>query len=399
MLLNELSLLLNPAYCKMDKKRKTYFIYTTFCPNHAADNRALAYLRSMSAHGYQATVIFLLPDTYYSKIEDELPGITVEYFWDTNSYIKTKGFNLLSYVKYLFQLYRKIKPGDIVYLYGGIDILMMLSHKKGVHIFHERTEHPLTHPAQGLVFRYSLKKYLDVCKQIDGLFVISTTLRDYFIESGVPEKRITIVNSIVDLSRFHGLTKQETEPYFAYCGNGNNKKDRVDVLIRCFETIASNEPNVKLYIIGPTKQCFSDEQDNVHLVQRLGITRRVFFTGEVNAERIPQLLVNAKALFLTRPDTLQNRAGFSTKLSEYLASGTPVVAASVGDIPRFLKDKENALLYKPGEDASIVECMNYILNHPVESKIIGERGRECAKQYFNAMIETRKLIEAFNRIS
>lgn len=212
---------------------------------------------------------------------------------------------------------------------------MLLSRKKGVHVFHERTEHPLTHPARGLIFKPSIKRYLNVCRRIDGLFVISTTLRNYFIESGVEPGRITIVNSIVDLSRFNGLTKQEVEPYFAYCGNGNNKKDRVDVLINCFEKIIEDDPSIKLYIIGPTRQRFADEQDNVQLVHDLNLDDRVVFTGEVNADRIPQLLVNAKALFLTRPDTLQNRAGFSTKLSEYLASGVPVVAAAVGDIPFF----------------------------------------------------------------
>lgn len=381
----------------MSHQRTTYFIYTTFRPNHAADNRALAYLRSLSELKYPITVFFLLPDVHFSRLPEDIPGVSVVYCWD-NFYINKKVLNIISYIKYIISIYRKIKPGDIVYLYGCIDLLMLLFHKKGVHIFHERTEHPQTHPAKGLLFKPSIVKYLNVCKRIDGLFVISTTLRDYFIETGCQSNRITIVNSIVDFSRFDGLTTQDTEQYFAYCGNGNNKKDRVDVLIKCFSRIIEEDSSIKLFIIGPTKQRFADEQDNVQFAHSLGIEDRVIFTGEVNAERIPQLLVNAKALFLTRPDTLQNRAGFSTKLSEYLASGTPVVAASVGDIPLFLKDKQNAILFKPGEESAIENCMRFIIQHPTESKVIGENGRECAKLNFNALIETRKLVEAFNRV-
>ena len=154
--------------------------------------------------------------------------------------------------------------------------------------------------------------------------------------------------------------------------------------------------DIKFYIIGPTKQVFNDEQDKVRLVHELGLDERVVFTGIKPASEIPQLLVNAKALFLTRPDTLQNRAGFSTKLCEYLASGNPVVVAGVGDIPLYLKDRVNAFVYTPGNYDAVEDAMKYILIHPDENKEIGQKGRTAALTYFNSMIETKKLISAFN---
>lgn len=381
----------------MNHQRTTYFIYTTFRPNHAADNRALAYLRSLSELKYPVTVFFLLPDEHFSRLPEDIPGVSVVYCWD-KCYIKKKSLNVISYIKYIISIYRKIKPGDIVYLYGGIDLLMLLSRKKGVHIFHERTEHPQTHPAKGLLFKPSIEKYLNACKRIDGLFVISTTLRDYFIESGCQSNRLTIVNSIVDFSRFKGLTKEETESYFAYCGNGNNKKDKVDELIKVFARVAARHEDIKFYIIGPTKQVYKDEKDNVQLVHELGLDDRVVFTGMKPACEVPQLLVNAKALFLTRPDTLQNRAGFSTKLGEYLASGNPVVAAGVGDIPLYLKDRENAFVFEPGDFNAVEDAMESILANPEHSKHIGNAGRITAERCFNSIIETKKLIAAFSRV-
>ena len=374
--------------------RTVYFIYGSFSPNSASNNRALAYLNALSKLEYKVSVIYLMPDAKRSRMTEEYPGITVTYCWD-KGYHKGRISKYFSYIKYLFNIYKTVKPGDIVYLYGEVDLLLLLSRKKGVHIFHERTEHPFVHPPKGHLFKPSLKTYLKCCRKVDGMFVISTCLKDYFITNGVPAEKVIIVNSIVDFSRFDRLVKQDCEPYFAYCGNGNNKKDKVDELITVFSRVASRHDDIKFYIIGPTKQVYKDEKDNVQLVHELGLDDRVIFTGMKPAREVPQLLVNATALFLTRPDTLQNRAGFSTKLGEYLASGNPVVAAGVGDIPLYLKDHINAFVYTPEDYNAVENAMEFILSHPEQSSLIGSSGKENAFKNFNALTETRKLINAF----
>ena len=375
----------------------TYFIYSTFTPNGAANNRALAYIKALSAEHYPVTVLFVMPDDRMSRIEEQLPDITVEYCWDKN-YINRRFFKNFSYILYLWRIYKRLKPGDIVYLYGEVDLMILLNKKKGIHLFCERTEHPNVYHPKGRLITPSINKYITECKKLDGLFVISTCLRDFFVENGIDRNKVTIVNSIVDTTRFDGIVKQPCESYFAYCGNGNNKKDKVDELIKVFARVAERHHDIKFYIIGPTTQVYKDETDNVQLVHELGLDDLVIFTGMKPAAEIPQLLVNAKALFLTRPDTLQNRAGFSTKLGEYLASGNPVVAAGVGDIPLYLKNNENAFVYTPGNYHAVEVAMECILAHPDEAKEVGQKGRIVAHTYFNAMIETKKLIAAFNEV-
>ncbi len=375
-----------------------YFIYSSYSPDNASGNRALAYWKALSKLHCPASVIFLLPDAKQSRVTEELAGITVEYCWDKN-FIDRRVFKSISYLRYIRSIYKRLLLGDIVYLYGEVDLMVILSRKKGIHLFCERTEHPFVYPPKGRLFKPSVKRYIEYCKKMDGIFVISTCLKDYFIENGVPKDKITIVKSIVDTSRFDGLQKQECEPYFAYCGNGNNKKDKVDELIKVFARVATRHEDIKFYIIGPTKQVYKDEKDNVQLVHELGLDDRVVFTGMKPASEVPQLLVNAKALFLTRPDTLQNRAGFSTKLGEYLASGNPVVAAGVGDIPLYLKNGENAFIYNPGDYDAVERAMEYILAHPEESKKIGMAGKETALANFNAVLESKKLIDAFSRVN
>ena len=375
---------------------KIYFIYSSYTPNTASNNRSLAYLKALSSLNCKVSVIYLMPDDKFSRMTEALPGITVEYCWDKH-YIDKRFVKNISYIRYIWEIYRRLQPDDIVYLYGEVDLMIILSHKRGIHLFCERTEHPEVYSPKGRLFKPSINKYISYCKEVDGLLVISTCLRDYFVKSGVDEKKVTIVNSIVDTTRFDGLNKQSCELYFAYCGNGNNKKDKVDELIKVFARVAVRHEDVKFYIIGPTKQVYKDETDNVQLVHELGLDERVVFTGMKPAHEVPQLLVNAKALFLTRPNTLQNRAGFSTKLGEYLASGNPVVAAGVGDIPLYLINRENAFVYNPDDYNAVEDAMEYILTYPEEAQVIGQRGKEVAHQHFNALIETKKLIAAFEK--
>ena len=47
-------------------------------------------------------------------------------------------------------------------------------------------------------------------------------------------------------------------------------------------------------------------------------------------------------LVLARPDNIQAKGGFPTKLGEYLATGNPVVVTKVGEIPNYLIDGVNA---------------------------------------------------------
>ncbi len=374
---------------------RIYFIYNTFTPNIASNNRALAYLKSLSLLHYEITVIFIMPDKEFSRLSEHLPGITVEYCWD-RYYINIRYLNTLSYCIYLNLIRKRVKSGDVVYLYGGVDLLRVLTSKPGVRVFYERTEHPLVYGPKDRLSRLSLNRYFKYCRRVEGMFVISTCLRDYFVDHGVNPRKITIINSIVDTSRFDGIKKQITmTPYFAYCGDGNNRKDRVDELIRAFARVAARHQTIQFYIIGPVKQVYKEEQDNVQLVHELGLKDRVIFTGTKPAEEIPQLLVNAVALFLTRPDTLQNRAGFSTKLCEYLVSGNPVVTSGVGDVPLFLKDKVNAFVFSPGDYSAVETIMEYILDHPEDAARIGDAGKDTAFCCFNAVTETKKIIKAF----
>jgi glycosyltransferase involved in cell wall biosynthesis len=370
-----------------------YIIHAQYKPDTAPANRALSFYRGFSESGVKAHVLYFLPDASHSKVKEVFPNITIEYLWDSH-FIEHPLLRYVSYVRYLITFLRRLKKGDIVYIYAKADIMRLLVGRKGVKVFYELTEHPEVHPPYGKASKLKLKDFISHCKRVDGLFVISKGLKDYFVSKGVDAQKISLVNMTVDCNRFDGVQKiNEEQTNIVFCGTIKNSIDGVDELIKAFALIAPSYPSVNLRILGRIDAKNKDYQDNVRLVNRLNLNERVTFLGAVPYNDVPQHLVNARVLALDRPNCMQAQYGFPTKLGEYLLSGNPVVVTEVGDIPYYLRDKDNALLAKPGVPESFAEKLSWALDHPNEATEIGKKGKQLALKEFNYLSIVKQTIQ------
>jgi glycosyltransferase involved in cell wall biosynthesis len=375
-------------------KRHFFAVWENYLPNSAMSNRMLAYLEAWSNMDVEITVVFILPDRNFSRLSLHYDNIKFIYLWEG---VKINNYLLHNALQgwYVRRFIKKLKSCSNVFIYGGLFFLHELTRcRHDIHIFHERTEHPFAVKSGNWPFSVSLEKYIKDCKCLSGLFVISEHLKSFFVDMGVKPERLYVVNMIVDDKRFEGIRKKDSlKKYIAYCGNASNNKDGVDQLIESFALISPKYPDLYLYIIGKAPDC-KEENNNLQLSQELGVSDKVVFTGTVTYDDMPQILTDAVILALDRPDSLQAKHGFPTKLGEYLLTGNPVVVTSVGDIPRFLKDGENAMLAEPNQPEIFASKIEWLLNNLQQATSIGNRGRLTAKENFNNSIEARKIIDA-----
>lgn len=364
---------------------KFYIVRDCYAPSTAPVNRMLGFLKIFSERGAKMDVVFFMPDAKRNRAEPN-PNIRYHYYWKylpfTQNWLR---FPLYLYLyKYLF--YLRVKKGDTVLLLGGSNLVPILTSKKGVKVYHERTEHP-----EVVKVKFSnLEKYYRASTKLSGLFAISTPIRDFFVEKGVDANKAYVINMTVDPTRFEGLEKELVPDYIAYCGTASNNKDGVDELIKAFAIVHKTHPTIKLYIIGATPSK-TDEAGNQRLISDLGIRDFVVFTGRIPAQKMPQILKNAKVLALDRPKNKQADYGFPTKLGEYLLSENPVVVTKVGTIPDFLEDGVSALMAEERNPNEFASKICWALEHPDEAAIIGRAGAEVAMKYFNAKIEGDKM--------
>jgi len=353
----------------------------------------MAIVRALSEMGIPTQVVFFAPDKKRNRVKESYPNIEFQYLWD-KGYIDIKGLRNLSSWFYLRKFVRNLKSGDRVYVYSFPELVVALSKSNNIFVYEERTEHNEASFVCNIK-KTSIPVFLDACRKTSGVIVISQGLKQYYIDNGCHPQRVHVVNMIVDSTRFKDLQKQPSEPYIAYCGTASNTKDGVDQLIKAFALVVQRHPEYKLYIIGSTpskKQRF----DNYELTKELGIEQNVVFTGVVSAEQMPQILKNATILALDRPDNLQAKYGFPTKLGEYLLTGNPVVITNVGDIPLFLENEKSALIATPDDIEDFANKLCWAIEHPYEANTIGERGRVVAEKSFNYLTETQKLRSIIN---
>jgi glycosyltransferase involved in cell wall biosynthesis len=177
-----------------------------------------------------------------------------------------------------------------------------------------------------------------------------------------------------------------------YCGTVTIQKDGVNILIESFSKIAKKYTGINLVIIGEFTSS-NDENSIVKLVRTLEINNRVIFLGQLSREVIPAYLTNAEILAIARPRSIVSDAGFPSKLTEYLATGKPVVATKVGDIPVYLNDNQNAFLSEPDSIEMFADKLDNVLANYEFAKDVALRGKELTNTTFNYNYQSKRMIE------
>lgn len=217
----------------------------------------------------------------------------------------------------------------------------------------------------------------------DGVIAISGSLRRHALAYGPPGLAVTSAPAMVDTDEFRPAhSAAVVSQVIMYCGMLSQQKDGVLSLLRAFAGLTVDMPDAQLCLVGDAPRGSRIPEFRAS-ADRLGITDRARFVGNVGHSETPTYLTQATVLVLARPRTPQADYGMPTKLAEYLASGAPVVVTRTGEIATFLEDKVNAYLVPPNDEAALEEALRYVLSHPLEAQAVGRRGREVAVRHFD----------------
>lgn len=371
----------------MKNKGKLYILNWAFSYGSASSNRLLAYANSAAEKGYGVEIVVLLR----LKLKDCKPreGVTIRGLraCQVQNRILSK---VLSFFTTIWFLISEVKSEDRLLLYGSAEYLPLLLCFRKNQTFFEVTESPELFKPRIYPWGY----YKRLWRKLKGIIVISSNLKEYFVKHGVDSNRVYVVNMIVDPKRFEGVNPcSKSERYIAYCGNVNkDSKDGVGDLITSFVRYHEKFPDRKLYIIGPIVSSKQKESYENYL-KHSNAQSSVVFTDSVSPSTIPQYFVDAEMLVLARPDNLQARYGFPTKLGEYLLSERPVVLTNVGNISDFLEDNQSAFIAEPGDIYGISDKMIEVSSNPMKADTIAKNGKKVAIKEFNSSIETAKLLK------
>jgi len=89
---------------------------------------------------------------------------------------------------------------------------------------------------------------------------------------------------------------------------------------------------------------------------------------------------------------------FALAPMEAMANGIPTIFSSTCSGSELISDKENGLLVNPESDESIAQAIAYILDFPVEAKILGKKGREKILNNFSKELMATNTLRFYEHI-
>lgn len=190
-------------------------------------------------------------------------------------------------------------------------------------------------------------------KAADGIAPISSTLAESLRETYGELPPMEVLHSGASPSEGTGPAMKDRNG-IVYAGQLYAWKG-VPLLVEAMQHL----PDEKLVIVGGNKREQIDELKEY--ARELGVEPRIKFTGQVPHEEVASYVRSARcAVVPLGNDLLARRFTSPIKVFEYMAEGTPIVAAGLPTIREILCHEENALLFEPGNAGDMAKQLRHV---------------------------------------
>lgn len=345
----------------------------------ASNNRILSYGKGLVELNYDLNVLTLAHSTDKNGI---ISGIK---YFNLGADLK---LNILSTIFGILNLSLKVLKNkyDFLILVSNnallIGILYFICKIKNTTFLQEKSEFPFVLNYSGFIKKKFAMLYINyIYRLFDGMIIMTQPLLEYFKDKTNKKCKLFLMPMTVDSSRFENIKiTDEYSNCITYCGYMGGNKDGVKNLIAAFSLIKEQHPTINLLLLGTATP--NELNDIVEYAKKLA-PNRVIFQGQVTRDEIPFYLMNSKILALARPISLQSSGGFPTKLGEYLSTKKPVIVTAVGDIPKYLKSRENAFLVEPDDNQLFASELSYMLTNYDKALEVANKGYDLTLSVFN----------------
>jgi len=233
---------------------------------------------------------------------------------------------------------------------------------------------PIGSRSRAFVFKHG-------CSQI--VADASVIKRQLVEEYGVDAAKIEVIGSAVDLEKFkppRDRTKFRREigvgdetPLIGNVGMIRPDKGQLE-LVKSAPTVLKKRPDVRFVVVGQGTGILKRGINVRNAIDRAGLADKIIMAGY--RWDTPDVYAACDMIVIA---SLRTEAS-PIVLREAFASGRPVIATKVGDIPEIVRDRENGLLIEPGNNQALASAILEFISDP-------ELAAHCAANGFRYAIE------------
>ncbi len=276
-----------------------------------------------------------------------------------------------------------------------IPIGIMLLRKGKKVIFDSHEDVPKQIIAKPYLNRYSL----NVLSKIYSFFENYAGSKFTYIIAATPvirDKFLKINKNTIDINNFPILKELPGNP------NWNDKKDEICYVGGISKIRGINEIIKSLGTLKAIRLNLAGNFTEIDLelnIKKMEGWKSVNDFGYVDREMINQILSNSKAGLVTLHPVINYIESLPVKMFEYMAAGIPVIYSNFNLWKDILDGSNCGIAVNPLKSDEISNAIKYIIDHPIESKLMGENGKKLAFLKYNWGVEEKKLINTYKQIS
>ncbi|MBL9019318.1 MAG: glycosyltransferase family 4 protein [Myxococcales bacterium] len=211
---------------------------------------------------------------------------------------------------------------------------------------------------------------------------------------GKPE-RVMLSPPGVDVDRFDwDDLPRSGPPRILYVGSIDPGRG-VRVLIRAMANIV-REVDARLVLAGSMAPKF--DQTLKDGIRELGLEDKIDVLGPVDHDQLPTLLATATVCVVPAASDLTPNPTvvYPTKLLEYMACRTAIVAPRRDTITQVVENNHEALLFEPGDPIDLARKVLRLLGEPALRDKLAQSAYERVRKDFTASAARRALRKAYN---
>lgn len=335
-------------------------------------------------------------------------GIIDEIDFKVIGYTLPNIFSVFSFYHQGFSYIKRNKQSsqqNILYNYGGPNIqnilFILYSKSIGFKIICDIVEDNRYEPTVNFLNKLKTRTSVTLLKlskfYAHSLIGISEHLYNRLIHYSRGKVRVFLLPISVNLDYFKIQHKKADKNVLKiFYGGSFNEKDGLDLLIDAFDKVCENHKDVRLILTGAGSKPDTERAKNQ--INNAKNNEKISYMGFLNTNDYFELLNECDIFCMTRIDSNHANTGFPFKLGEFLASGKAVIATQVGDVPKYLTNKVNALVITPSSVNELTEAMQFLIENPDKREQIGKEGRKTAEYYFDSDKVSMKLFSILESI-
>lgn len=166
-----------------------------------------------------------------------------------------------------------------------------------------------------------------------------------------------------------------------------NVKKGLDILVPAFARVHSRYPEAHLIIAGPDSEGLGRKVKT--WLEEEGVAEHATFTGMVLGTEKASLFKFSKVFVLS-----SYTENFGVAIIEAMGVGVPVVISNKVNIWREIADARAGIVTNC-DVGEVADAIEKILGDPVESKNMGARGMQAARELFDWNLVARKILNLY----